>query len=305
MTEKIMIPREDGKYIRIYKPQPDVYLGPDTLSFSNGKTYSDWITNDFSIINENGEWHITGITHPRPIGFYSAFDFRDETVHEAEYQLFHCTAKGESFKDLFYEDSFSDNEKILYPKQRNDGINEIWAPHLMKHDEKYKIIYSPGKIRCASSEDFKSWETNELFECEKPYGRDPYVYFDGERYIILYIDNTDVYYRTSYDMKIFSKAEILQKYPFSHGSAESPFLMKREGMYYLFWCIHDGTNSCYDNRTFVFAGKTIESFSQNYAPLNILFAHAPEFICDSDGTYYMLSVFYPENGISAIKLKWE
>lgn len=64
-----------------------------------------------------------------------------------------------------------------------------------------------------------------------------------------------------------------------------------------------GRNGCYDYRTFVFASETIDGFGKS-APITMLNAHAPEFVCDANGDWYMLSVFYPENGISAFKIKW-
>ena len=38
-----------------------------------------------------------------------------------------------------------------------------------------------------------------------------------------------------------------------------------------------------------------------YAPLTVLDAHAAEVVRDGDD-YYLLSVFYPENGVSAARL---
>ena len=104
-------------------------------------------------------------------------------------------------------------------------------------------------------------------------------------------------------MTEWSDEIIMQTMPFATGSIESPFFMKKDDIYYLFWSIFDDTNGCYDNRTFVFASETIDGFNEK-APLTILKAHAPEIVCDGNGEYYLLSVFYPNNGISAVKLKW-
>ncbi len=89
---------------------------------------------------------------------------------------------------------------------------------------------------------------------------------------------------------------------FAGASTESPFLMKRGEYYYLLWCIYDGRNGAYDSRTFVYAAKDIRELGQ-HAPITMLDAHAPEIAFDGED-YYLLSVFYPENGISAAKLEF-
>ena len=84
---------------------------------------------------------------------------------------------------------------------------------------------------------------------------------------------------------------------------ESPCLIKRDGLYYLLWCIHDGQNGCYDNRTYVFASETLDGFDGR-APLAMLKGHAPELICE-DGEWYIVSVHYPVNGLSIAPIRWE
>ena len=297
------IPEILGKYINIYSPKEDIYEGEDTNSFKKGQIYKEWITNDFSVIKEENEWHMVGITHPRPKGFVDDFEF-GEDVHEAEYQLFHCVAKGDSFGDVFYKNSFNDSKKILYPHERAGEKPEIWAPHLMKVDGKYKIIYSPKNMRLAESKDFKNWETGKVvFSCVSNVARDPYVYYEDGVYYCIYTEERELKYRTSSDFDTWSEEKILQNAIFNGTENESPFMMKRNGVYYLFWSICNGENGCYDNRTLVFASKTIEGF-RNTAPITMIKAHAPEIVTDSNGDTYILSVFYPENGVNAAKLIW-
>ena len=300
---KILCPVIDGEYVRIYMPAGDTYRGPDTKSFENGKFYSEWIPNDFSIMRDGKEWHMVGISHPKPQDFRGAFDCGKD-VHEAEYQLFHAKGCAESFKELFCENSFSDEEKLLYPHNRTGEDNEIWAPHLMKINGKNGILYSPGRIRLAQSEGFENWETKTLFPCTSPASRDPYVYCeDGVNYVI-YTDGEVLKYRTTKDFSAFSDEKILLSKKFENTQLESPFLLKKDGMYYLFVSVWDGKNGAYDERTFVFCSETIEDLNVG-APITMLRAHAPEIVRDDDGTYYILSVFYPQNGISAAKIVWK
>lgn len=302
--EKFLIPEFSGEYIQIYKPAGDVYRGEDTERFRKDAYYSEWITNDFSILKDGNQWHMVGITHPKPEGFVSGFEYEGGT-HEAEFQLFHCIADGCDFKDVFFEESFKENEKILYPKDRIGERPEIWAPHLMRYDKKYQVIYSPQEMRRMSTTDFKKWEKHSpLFACKSAVARDPYIYEEDGRYYAIYTEEGQLKYRVSEDMEIWSEEKILQKQLFANCECESPFLMKREGVYYLFWCIYDGHNGSYDDRTLVFASKTIDGF-YDLAPITMLKAHAPEIIQEENGNCYLLSVFYPQNGISAVKLCWK
>lgn len=292
-----------GDFVRIYTPQRDVYNGVDTNSFKYGCEYDEWITNDFSPLKLGDTWHIVGITHPRPESLVDDHNYSPDDVHEAEYQLFHCTAKGKTFADVFHKDSFSDNKKILYPDERPGERNEIWAPHMMYHDGKVKIVYSPERMRVAETEDFESFVTGKtLFDAGSFSARDPYIFLDGDTYYCFYAIDNRTEYRTSKDFVNWSDAVVLQVNPWANASNESPFVMKRDGYYYLLWCICDGRCGCYDNRTFVFAAETIEGL-KNTAPIAMLPGHAPEIVSDESGSY-LLSVYYPENGISAARIEW-
>lgn len=301
--KRIPRPIKDGEYIRIYCPLADVYKGPDTESFKNGTRYEVWLPNDFSVMRDGNTWHIVGITHPKPKGFCDSFNYTGD-IHEAEYQLFHAYAEGESFAQLLKEASFTDGEKILYPSERSGEQYEIWAPQLMKFGGKNSVIYSPGKIRMAQSETFEGFKSRVLFECKSEYARDPYVFEENGVYYVIYTEGKEIKYRTTTDLVSFSDEKTLMNALYPNAETESPCLYKRDGVYYLFLCIWDGRNGAYDERTFVFASDTIDGLKDT-APVTVLDAHAPEIVEDTDGTSYLLSVFYPENGISAVKLKWE
>jgi hypothetical protein len=301
--KKIPYPVIDGEYLKIYTPQGDTYRGPDTKSFENGKFYSEWLANDFSIMNDRNEWHMIGISHPKPLDFKGAYDSGAD-VHEAEYQLFHAKAEGKSFSEIFRENSFSDCEKVLYPSERADEKPEIWAPHIMKLDGKNALFYSPGVMRLAQSESFENWERRVLFSGSNPMSRDPYVYTEDGVHYFVYTDGLSLKFRTTVDFKDFSDEKLLLSDKFGGAQLESPYLLKKDGIYYLFVSVWDGNNGDYDERTFVYASETIEGLDTG-APITMLRAHAPEIVKDTDGTYYILSVFYPHNGVSAAKLLWK
>lgn len=294
------IPYIASDYINVYKPKKDVYLGEDTASFRKGAVYDEWITNDFTVIKHDGEWHMIGITHPKPDEFKDAFTYDSATIHEAEWQLFHAVARSESFGDLLKEDIFADMPKLLYPAERNERINEIWAPHICRFNGEYYMIYSPGSMRLAVSGDLYNWNLKGVLFSGAGMTRDPNILFDSDRLIMVYLDENRVEYRVSADMVHWSERKTLYTCPHRNAYFESPFLIKYDGVYYLFCCIYDGFNGAYDNRTFVFASESLEGL-EGRAPLCILDAHAPEIIEDN-GKYYIASAYYPHNGINAAEL---
>ncbi len=301
--ERIPRPVRKSEYITIYNPKSDIYRGVKTESFSPETKYEKWITNDFSVLKDGENWHIVGITHPCPNGFVDAFN-NNGGVHEAEFQLFHATAKAKDFKELMKNDSFEDKEKILYSNERPNESQEIWAPHLLKRKDKFEIVYSPGSMRAVATKDFMDFEKpRELFKCQHPAARDPYIYEENGEYLFFWLDGDKIKVRTSKDFENWEKEKMVYTPPFKSACCESPFLMKRNEYYYLFWCIYDGLNGSYDNRTFVFAAKSIYEF-EGKAPIQMLDAHAPEIVYDN-GKYYILSVFYPQNGISAAEIEFE
>ncbi len=307
--EHIPCPKMLGEYVHIYRPLGDTYRAPDAEGYQSGAFYEDWVTNDFSILRDGDDWHMVGITHPRPEKMVDAFDY-EGNIHDAEFQLFHATATAKSFADLMKPAAFEDEAKILAPDVRPEEPNEIWAPHLMKWQDGYRVIYSPQAIRAADSTDWENWTVgNTLFYGDNPAARDPFVYEEDGAQYLLYVDGHSVLCRISRDgMRTWEEPFTVYECLFKRADGgpampESPFLMKRGEYYYLLWCLWDGYNGCYDNRTFVFAAKDLRGMN-NRAPLTVLPAHAPEIVTDGDDTY-MLSVFYPENGISAVRLDWE
>ena len=301
------IPEFCGEYVHIYKPQGDIYRSKDHPIFETGTYFDTWVPNDFSIINHEGVWHMIGITHPRTpeILYRNEFDREHGHGHEAEWQLFHASAKGNSFSDVFSENAFADNGNILATCDRPEEQPDIWAPSMIKMDDGIHLVYGPERFRQRITKDFSKWEKAEdLFVSESKGARDINIYEeDGIKYFI-YVNDVSVVYRTSTDFKNWSEEKVLYTCNFANGDPESPFLIKKDGFYYLFWCLYDGKNGVYDNRTFVFASKTLEGLKDS-APITILPAHAPEIICDGNGDYYLLSVYYPNNGVSAVKLEFK
>mgnify|MGYP000868259206 CR=1 FL=1 len=303
MYKKIKVPVITTPYRTVYVPGPDTYKGIDTPSFRYGERYDTWIANDFTIVKAyDGCWHAFGIIHPKPPAFTDDFNYSGD-VHEAEYQLFHCVFEG-TLEALYSGGSFTEKEKVLYPQSRPGEAPECWAPCIIEKDKTYYMYYTPETVRLVTTKDLYNFS---------PYGkglfsglyslRDPYIFFENGNYIMIYV-NGDLCCRSSADLIHWDEEKLFQKNPFGENSAqESPCLLKRHGMYYLIWCIHDGQNGCYDNRSFVFASESLDGFTGK-APVAMFKAHAPEIVSEN-GQDYIISVYYPENGLSIAKVSWE
>ena len=77
MNESCKPPVIAGDYVRIYKPQPDTYTGPDTPNYRTGNVYQQWQPNDHAFVKgPDDRWHCFGITRP--------CDVEGDRVHEGE-----------------------------------------------------------------------------------------------------------------------------------------------------------------------------------------------------------------------------
>lgn len=307
MEKRIPIPYIDGQYVNIYAPSSDVYLGPDSENFRHGQRYDSWTANDFSVSHRDEEWYLTGITHPTPEGLRpDGFQTIQNNVHESEFQLFLASSNGMTFgetvKNAASGRMYKDMPKLLWPYERPDERPEAHAPHLLPCDDGWKVIYGPVEMRCAEySRNFELKKRSILFTDEDT-ARDPYVFRDGDLWKIVYCVANRIQMRTSKDFEHWSDPMVLQVNPFSAAASESPFVLKRDGWYYLLWTIWDNRNGTYDWRTFVFAAESLEEIGTT-APLTILPSHTPEIVSDESGDW-LLSVFYPYNGVNAVRLKW-
>lgn len=306
--ERIPFPVVSGEYVTVYRPKADWYRGEQTQYFEANTWYEDWTVNDFSILNDGGKWHLLGITHPTPAAFTDDFN-QIPNVYDAEHMLFRATAQGKTMRDLLREESFEEQPKILYPAERPDEVVECHAPHILKDGKGgYNIFYGPHFMRVANTKDFQTYERRVLFEDDAVSARDPFVFEEDGLYYLIYAVENRVDYRTTRDFVTFSEPKVLQVNPFlrdngTGAASESPFLFKRKGFYYLMWAIWDTRCGCYDHRTFLFGARTLEGLART-APLTMLPAHAGEIYSDESGDY-LLSVFYPENGVSIAPLVWE
>ncbi|HBP37582.1 MAG TPA: hypothetical protein DD640_02355 [Clostridiales bacterium] len=303
MAGKIKKPEIAGDYVHIYRPVGDIYPGPESRCFMTGKTYDIWVPNDFTVIRgPDDRWHLIGITHPAPPDYVPPDDFCAQTIHDAEWLLFHAASEPGNLRDALQPDSWKDKGKLLHPALRPGEPREIYAPHIICANGLYYMIYGPDPMRIAVSGDLYCWRpAGELFRGHSS-SRDPNVILYQDRFWMTYVSENKLLGRSSEDLYHWS--EPVEVFHMDRpGVPESPCIIQREDRFYLFWCIYDGRNGPYDNRTFVYYADTPCRFEPGNL-LTQLEAHAPEVVCGEDGETYVFSVERPHRGVSVARLSW-
>lgn len=100
------------------------------------------------------------------------------------------------------------------------------------------------------------------------------------------------------------------------GAFESPFVVKKDGMYFLFVTYTDSVNNSTYNDTLVFCSDDPKSFGEyngdgdGAKPITVLQAHAPE-VLEYNGRFYITTCGWnnkptPNKGaVSIASLEWE
>jgi len=291
------VPRIAGPYVHVYHPQPDVFPGPDSTHFRAGQRYPDWVPNDHHVVKgPDGRWHAFGITHPAPP--------EGGEIHDGEWLAFHAAAPPGTLKQHLRDDAWEDLPKVLPPLERPGEPREHHAPFIVERDGLFHMIYGPNPMRLATSTDLWTWTPEGTLFSEAHGLRDPCVLLLDGRCIIIYVTGNSLLTRTSTDLRTWS-AEPVEVFRMTRpGDPESPVLLLCDGLFYLFWCIYDGTHGPYDHRTFVFRSGSPFDFTGR-GPIAEVPAHAPEVIVDEDGDWYLSSAEWPHRGVSVAPLAWE
>jgi beta-fructofuranosidase len=287
-----LTPTLAGPWINVYQPQPAVYPGPDSPSFRAGQRYERWVPNDFTVIKgPDGRWHALGITHPEG----------GVAVHEAEWLAFNAAAPEGPLAAQLVVGVWEQLPHVLPPAERPDERYELYAPYAIERGGLYYLFYGPTEMRLATSPDLYHWQAQGILFGGEEGARDPCVVWLDGRYVLVYIAGRALYVRESDDLRQWGERREIYALD-RPGSPESPYLVQRPEGLYLFYCIWDGTNGDYDDRTTVLYAETLDFHG---APeVAQLRAHAPEVICDERGDWYVASVERPYRGVSIAPLVW-
>lgn len=259
--------------------------------------------NDHCIIKyRDGKYHLFGITSP--------------TAIPADERYF-VHAVGESLDTPFCEVGRSIDKGTL-----------AWSPCVTEKDGVYYMHYGPSPTSLAVSPDMYEWFGHRLnvdneplmamhrdhfvLECDGKY----YMYVsgvkDGRGAISVAISSDMITWNfAGYALTSSEKAPLTPAW----GAMESPFVVKKDGLYYLFVTYTDCSDENYNN-TLVFCSDNLLDFgcymgSENEAvPIAALYAHAPEILVEN-GKYYITTCGWrnkptPHIGcVSVAELGWK
>jgi len=314
-THRVYVPTQENDFKWVYKPAGDYFFGPDTEYLKEGQWYDEWVANDHTFVkDEDGLWHILGITHP-----LVETDPLKKGIHDGEYASFHAISSASSFKETLEEAHCTDLPKVLPPSERPGEILANHAPYIVRKYGLYQMVYGHSPIRLAVSSDLSNWEPkgNLFTESDKERdlselfsdARDPNLLFHEGKYYIVYCSTKSVNMRESEDLIHWSKPQTI--FRTETFDPESPSLIHYKNSFYLFVCSWDGIwdekeiVGAYQHKTYVLNSDNVLDFgTDDEKKVAILNSHAPEIFQDEDGQWYISSVEWPNRGVSVDKLEW-
>jgi beta-fructofuranosidase len=259
-----------------------------------------WYVNDHCFVRHtDGTWHLFGITHPEPADPLNEVLFAHATsprLHRPGW-------------------------RTLPPALAADPVEakeqHVWAPHVVRHDGLYHMVYCAGdvdharyRIHLATSRDLTTWTRhprNPLF-ADGYDARDPCLLRHGERWLLYYTatstptgGNHVVKVRTSDDLLAWSEATVAYRDPARGtfgGPTESPYVLERGGAWYLFIGPRGG-----------YVGTDVYRSLDplNFAPedkVGFLDAHAAEVVRDEEGSWWVSHAGWGQGGVWLAPLYW-
>lgn len=262
--------------------------------------------NDHSILHgHDGRWHLFGIT-----------SHADKEFSEQERYFVHGATPA------------LDQPMVELGKACDNGVR-AWAPAVIEHDARYYMFYGPSPTRFATSDELGHWMENAIHFNAAPLDsahRDHFVLKVSESRWLMYatgihrrlgvisvFESSDLVHWTflSYALTTTPEAPLQPAW----GATESPFVLERDGRYYLFMTYTDCTLATYHN-TVVFSSADPTNFGtyaggdQGEHFCTKLHAHAPE-ILQSGGDTFITTCGWRgcgtpiEGAVAIAKLEWD
>ncbi len=197
---------------------------------------------------------------------------------------------------------------------------EIWAPHIIKHDDTYYMFYTsigvPREIRLATSKDLFEWKhysEEPLFAWSNEdnnnlKNKDPMVFRDNINdqwimYVTMMKDDKHwvVGYTVSKDLLNWSEYEICFDENTESPGVESPFVVKRGDYYYL---TLSARNTWPHGAQEFFRSKSPFNWEVKDLVKSIDPWHAAEIVQDHDGQWYLSRSSGNENNFRMAPLYW-
>ena len=294
----IQVPRIAGAWVHIFDPNQ-----------ARDEHQGDWYCNDHTLVRDaNDRWHAYGIIGHRPANPW-----------EGEKHFFHASSPS-----LLGDSQWEDHGYALSVKP--DAESVLWAPHVLRVDDKLWMFYNAGNmqeharnyaswgtlhIARSDAADGFDWERDELNPIFSDHGhaRDSFVCKIGNLWHWYYtrtVSEVDLRsalaVRTSPDFQHWSGARVVHtqaKGGHWGGNTESPQVIERDGLYYLFVTL---AMEGYD-KTHVYWSADPLHFPKDQF-VTELETHAPEIIQASDGKWFITTCGWGKSGVYLAPLKW-
>ena len=237
--------------------------------------------NDHSILKgADGRWHLFGIT-----------SLVEKDFSENERYFVHAATPS------------LDQPMVELGKVCDNGVR-AWAPAVIGHDSRYYMFYGPSPTRFATSDELGHWMENSIYFHGAPLDaahRDHFVLRISEGRWLMYA--TGIHRRLGV-ISVFESGDLVNwtflRYALTTppeaplqppwGATESPFVLERDGLFYLFMTYTDCSIENYHD-TVVFVSSDPTDFGA-YAGgdrgekfCTRLHAHAPEILQSGDDTF--------------------
>ena len=286
-----------GDWIHIFNPN-------DTRS----EIDTTWYTNDHCFAKgADGKWHAYGIIGHKPINPW-----------KGENKFFHVST------DEFAQVKWDDHDYALRTKKGVERV--LWAPHVYHEEgsDTWHMFYNIGNLQ-ENAPTFASWgqlcraDSKDLFKWDRKnenplfsdpgHARDAFIFKGDSLYYFYYTRTYNevdlrscIAVRTSPDLDHWSAPSIVHiqdAYSNCAGDAESPFIVKRGELYYLFVC-RAGSNY---NETCVYWSDNLTNFPKENLVCKLP-THASEVI-ETDGKWYISNTGWDKKGLFVAEMKWE
>ena len=254
------------------------YIADEWKILFRPEKYGNYVNDHTIVKGPDGNWHLFGIT--------------SNGGHSYEERYFvHGT--GESLDKTFIEVGKSIDRGTL-----------AWAPCVINKDEDYYMFYGPSPTSLAVSFDMHEW-----YGYKVTLNNEPPMAAHRDHFVLKLEDNRYLMYVIGVRNKksaisCFSSCDLTtwefegfaltsgEKAPLNPGwgAMESPFVIKKDGLYYLFVTYTDCSDETY-NDTLVFCSENPFNFGiynggeGGAVPVTKLSAHAPEIIEENGKTY--------------------
>jgi beta-xylosidase len=274
-----------GEFKHIYDP-------------SSGE-HQKWYINDHCFIqDQQGLWHMYGITHAEP------------AAPLEERFLAHATS------EHLWHAPWQKQDPLMHAEPAA-GETHVWAPHIIWHDQRYWMYYCGGgishekyRIHLAVSKDLWRWERHpgNPMVVDGFDARDPMILRVGTQWVMYYTGNAQpsgghhvVFAVTSDDLVHWGERREVFRHPRCGtfgGPTESPFVVEHNGCYYLLVCTNDPYND-----TAVYTSHDPFSWDANRRVGSVP-AHAAEVIATQDGETYLSRAGWGQGGLYLAKVSW-